>query len=598
VAIENGVVESGVTKSGAVSRGAFMFSPEARGQYAALAEMRLRMLVNSLRTSRGGFELGARIVRIGFFLLVGAGAGTGLGFAAFGMASDNGIGGLLPLLFWPVLLLWQLVPVMMASFQEPVDLSLLLRFPVSFGSYVLEYLVFGLFDASSILGGFCLAGIWTGLVCARPGLIGWITLAAILFAAFNVLLTRMVFAWLDRWLAQRRTREILGMVFLFLLLGAQLLNPAIYGHNGGHSGGHNGENSRGHSGENSGGNGGSRPDHHSGPPSRENIAKMRQAAKTANHVQSVLPPGLAAGAIRAAERGRGIEAAASLGGLTLYTLAAGSLLALRLRAGYRGENLGEAPKRVAKSDEAGTRRSTFDLAGPIGAVVEKELRYLARSGIMLYSLVAPLVILFVMGHGSGAAFASRYALPLGAAYGFLGLTRLVYNSLGGEGAGIQLYFMSPTPFRTVMLAKNLVQLSLFLVELAVVGTIVFFRFGLPGGEMLAATVCWLLFALPVQLAAGNVLSITMAYRMTLTRVSREQGSAGNGLLSLGIQLLLFGVGAAVFLPLARFGHPRLAAPAFLALAACGVILWLRVLSNADRMAASRREALIGSLARA
>jgi ABC-2 type transport system permease protein len=232
-------------------------------------------------------------------------------------------------------------------------------------------------------------------------------------------------------------------------------------------------------------------------------------------------------------------------------------------------------------------------------VVEKELRYLARSGVMLYSLVVPLIMLFVLGRGSNSAgFASLYALPLGVAYSFLGLTRLVYNSLGGEGSGIQIYFMAPTPMRTVMLAKNLVQLTLFSLELVIVCSIVALRFGMPGREMLAATFCWLLFALPVQLSAGNVLSITMAYRMTLTRMSREQGSAGNGLLSLLIQLVVFGVGAAVFLPLARFGHAELAVPIFLVLAAGGVIAWLRVLSSADRMVANRREALIRSLARA
>jgi len=556
-----------------MTRAAFLFSALARAQYAALARMRLQMLGNSLRTRRGSFELAARILRTGFFLVVGLLIGFGLGFGAFEMAENDGLR-LLPLLFWPVMLVWQFVPVMTAAVQGHVDLNILLRFPVSFGSYVLDYLIYGLFDTSSILGGLCLAGIWTGLVCARPGLIGWITLAAILFAAFNVLLTRMIFSWLDRWLAQRKTREILGMVFLFLLLGAQLLNPALYGNSGRHGG-------------------------HRGPPSRESIAKLQRAALTAERAQKLLPPGLAAGAIGEANRSRGALAAASLGGLVLYALAVGSLLGIRLHAQYRGENLGEAPRLAVKADEAGTRHRAFDLAGPIGAVVEKELRYLARSGVMLYSLLAPLIMLFVLGrNGSGAGFAARYGLPLGVAYGFLGITRLVYNSLGGEGAGIQLYFMSPTRMGTIMLAKNIVQIALFALELALVSAIIVFRFGLPDGEMLAATVCWLLFALPTQLAAGNVLSITMAYRMTLTRMSQEQGSAGNGLLSLLIQLLIFAVGAAIFLPLAHFGHARLAAPVFLLLAIGGVVAWLRVLANADGMAQRRRESLIGSLARA
>ncbi len=541
-------------------------SPLARTQYAALTRMRLQMLVNSLRSKRASFDLAARIIRITFFLVVGLVIGTGLGVSAFQITKDNELR-LLPLLFWPVMMLWQLAPVVLASFQEPVDLTLLLRFPVSFGSYVLDYLVFGLFDASSILGGFCLVGICAGMVWARPELAGWAAVMAILFAAFNVLLTRMVFAWLDRWLAQRKTREVLGMVFLFLILGAQALNPALYAKHG--------------------------------QPSRQTLTAMLHAAHEANRVQRVSPPGLASLVIGEAQHGHETLAVASLGGLALYALAAGSLLCVRLRAQYRGESLGEAPQRAAKAEAAG--RPGFDLSGPMGAVVEKELRYLARSGVMLYSLVAPLVMLFILGrggNGTGPGFGARYALPIGIAYGFLGLTRLVYNSLGGEGAGIQLYFMSPTPMRTVMLAKNVVHLVLFAVELAIVCTIVVFRFGLPDAQMLAATGCWLLFALPVQLAAGNALSIMMGYRMTLTRMSREQGATGNGLLSLLIQLLVFAIGAGAYFALVHFGEAQLAAPVFLVLAVGGATAWVRGLKNADAMAARRREALIESLARA
>ena len=541
-------------------------SPLARTQYAALTRMRLQMLVNSLRSKRASFDLAARIIRITFFLVVGLVIGTGLGVSAFQITKDNELR-LLPLLFWPVMMLWQLAPVVLASFQEPVDLTLLLRFPVSFGSYALDYLVFGLFDASSILGGFCLVGICAGMVWARPELAGWAAVMAILFAAFNVLLTRMVFAWLDRWLAQRKTREVLGMVFLFLILGAQALNPALYAKHG--------------------------------QPSRQTLTAMLHAAHEANRVQRVSPPGLASLVIGEAQHGHETLAVASLGGLALYALAAGSLLCVRLRAQYRGESLGEAPQRAAKAEAAG--RPGFDLSGPMGAVVEKELRYLARSGVMLYSLVAPLVMLFILGrggNGTGPGFGARYALPIGITYGFLGLTRLVYNSLGGEGAGIQLYFMSPTPMRTVMLAKNVVHLVLFAVELAIVCTIVVFRFGLPDAQMLAATGCWLLFALPVQLAAGNALSIMMGYRMTLTRMSREQGATGNGLLSLLIQLLVFAIGAGAYFALVHFGEAQLAAPVFLVLAVGGATAWVRGLKNADAMAARRREALIESLARA
>jgi ABC-2 type transport system permease protein len=241
--------------------------------------------------------------------------------------------------------------------------------------------------------------------------------------------------------------------------------------------------------------------------------------------------------------------------------------------------------------------------GPVGAVIEKELRYLSRSGIMLYSLAAPLIMLLIFGGGSGRhggpnfSFLGRYALPVGVAYSFLGLTRMIYNSLGGEGAGIQLYFTSPTPFRTIMLSKNLVQVGLFCMEMALVCVIVRFRFGMPDAAMIGATLCWLVFALPLQLAAGNLLSLTMAYRMTLTRMSREEGAAGNGFTSLGIQVAIVGIGALVFLPLSMHGHAGIAAGVFLVLAVVSVGFWLRIFLNLDRMAAARREDLIAILAR-
>ena len=551
---------------------AVLVSAPARAQYGAMAQMRWRMLVNSLRQGRGKFELGARIFWTGSFLLIWVVIGFGLGALAWEFTSNNHLK-LLSALLWPLFLMWQMIPVMLSSFQENVDLSVLLRFPVSFSSYTLLYLFFGLFDLSSLLGAVALLGIWTGTVVARPSLAVWAALALALFGVFNLLLTRMIFAWIDRWLAQRKTREILGMVFLFLLLTVQLLNPALHQHSRQHG-------RRASSGQ------------------RSEIWRTMQKV---DRVQSLFPPGLTARSIEMGAQGHPFQAVGALGWVSLYALGAAALLGLRLRAEYRGESLGEAPRRVNRVEavRAPGGRPWAEGSGPIGAVLEKELHYLLRSGVMLYSMVAPLVVLFIFGGPSrpGHSIAAHYALPFGVAIGFLGLTRQMCNSLGGEEAGIQLYFLSPTRFRTVMLAKNLMQIGLFCVELVLACSIVFFRFGMPEPQLIAATLCWLLFALPVQLALGNVLSITMAYRMTLTRLSREQGASGNGLLSLLIQFVVFATGVGVFLALSRLGHAKLAAPVFLVLALAGVLLWLRVLSNVDRMAMGRREALIAALVR-
>ncbi len=543
-----------------------MFSAAARQQYGAVAAMRWQMLRHSLRTRRGNFELGARIFSIVFFSLLGLAAGVGLGFGAYAIASSHSFR-LLVVLFWPVFFLWQFIPLVAASFQEHTDMSSFLRFPMSFGSYMSMSLVFGLADIATIIGSICLYGIWTGLVVARPSAVFGITVALLLFAVFNVLLTRTIFAWIDRWLAQRRTREIMGVAFLFLILSFQLINPLMRHYEG------------------------------------RGLPVNDKTLLTIERVQSFLPPGMVAAAVRLSLTSHITEASGPIGGLVLYGAGAGLLLGLRLSAEYRGESLGEGVGRSPKirsKDKAGSGGFPGG-SGPFAAVIEKELRYLARSGIMLYSLAAPLVMLMVLGGGrhggSSFSFAGSFALPVGVAYSFLGLTRLIYNSLGGEGAGIQLYFTSPTPFRTIMLAKNAVQFALFCLELTVVCAIVHFRYGMPDATIMAATIFWLLFALPLQLAAGNLLSIKMAYRMTLTRMSREEGAAGNALVSLGIQVALVGIGAAVFLPLSRYGYAKAAMGVFLVLAVVSLIAWLRIFSRIDEIAAGRREELIQTLAR-
>jgi ABC-2 type transport system permease protein len=558
---------NGVGVNGARLNLAGSFSAQSRQQYAAVAAMRWQMLRHSLRTKRGNFELGARVVTTLFFAVIALGASVGLGFGAYSIATEHSLR-LLVVLFWPVFLLWQLFPVMASSFQEHVDLGVLLRFPMGFGSYVLVTLVFALLDTSTVMGAICLIGIWTGLVIADPHAVVAVSATLLLFAAFNLLLTRMIFSWIERWLAQRRTREILGVAFFFLILSGQLIGPAMR-----HFQGHR-------------------------------LAVDQKTLNTVERVQSFLPPGLAAQTIRFAMRGRVAESLLPSGALILYAAASGLLLGFRLHAEYRGENLGEAPAQSARVEKSSAAQARGMLStgsgfgsGPIGAVIEKELRYLSRSGVMFYSLVAPLVLLLVLGGGRSVSPFSKFALPVGIAYSFLGLTRMIYNSLGPEGAGIQLYFTSPTPLRTIMLAKNVVQLMLFCLELVLVCGIVRYRFGLPDPEMMTATLCWLLFALPLQLAAGNILSITMAYRMTMTRMTREEGAAGNGFISLLIQLVIVGVGAAVYFPLWGRGHVGIAAGVFLLLAliSCGV--WLRVFSNLDRMAFARRESLIRAVVR-
>lgn len=540
-------------------------SRRAREQYAALAWVQTRIFLNSLRTRRGGFELGARAVSFVIFTAVALGPSIGLGIGAWVAASHGRYFGIAVLL-WVLFGAWQgfsaLAPALAG--QNP-ELAHLLRYPVSFGSWILLYLIYGVATPSSLIGLLWTTAIAIGISIARPDLWPWVVLILAVFAFFNLLLSRTILAWIERWLAQRRTREIVTGIFLALALAAQVLNPAFH------------ENIR-------------------GTAYRNKVHAVQRVVTRIWRAQGVFPPGLANGAIIAAMQERDVKAGDSLVALCLYVAGAGGLLIVRLRAESRGENLSEAPRRSSGAKaRTRPRRSLLDFSGPIAAIFEKDLRYLLRSGPMLYNLAVPMVMVVVFGGaaraGQFSGFRFTYALPLGLIWAFLGLTRLISNNLGAEGEGIQFFFLAPTPMRTVILGKNLLHFTLFLLESAVIAAIVLFRVGTPEASIAVATLAWMLFAVPANFAVGNLLSIKMPYRVNLARIRRETGALGNGLTSMAAQFSIIAVGVVVLGGSATIGHPWFAAPILLALAVISLAAYLRILSRVDTLVTARRDAL-------
>lgn len=556
--------------------GTSLFGHLSQLQYRALMTMRWRLLVNSTRSAQGAFELSARGIAFLIYSIMGVGIGVGLGIGSYSMAAQNAWQ-LMPALFWIVFVAWQVLPVALASFQEQFDLSSLLRFPVNFGSFYLLHLVFGLVDIPALLGGLCCIGIGLGLVIAKPSLIAWTLLVMLVFALFNILLARAVLAWIDRWLAQRRTREIVSALFLLLLLSMQLLNPALHSRRRHVPSGSN-RNAYRHS----------------------NAPELKPWMKTGATVLAWLPPGLAASSLNESSDHKPVTAAGSLSILGLYGLVVGGVLAYRLRAEFRGENLGEvsAQNKVAHRQHAWL----IDGSGPIAAIMEKELRTVPRSMPLLFAMGGPLLTVLVIGsllrnsvYASGGSFLLGF--PLCVSYALLGFTQMIYNNLGAEGTGIQLLFLSPTPFRTVLLAKNLFHAIMYSLVAVLAGIFAGFRMGFPSGAVIVATAAWLLFALPANLAAGNILSIKMPYRVSLGRLSRQRGSQASALLSMFIQMAVVAMGAGVFELSAYLGQMWFATPIFLLLAGIMIVVWLRVLGNAEGMATRNKDALLLALAK-
>jgi ABC-2 type transport system permease protein len=555
--------------------------------------LRWEMFRSGLRSIHGILDLGATGIAWMIYAFLGLLLGAGLGIASYYLVSEAQWR-YLPILFWVLCFLWQMIPVMLASYQEQFDLGILLRFPVHFESYYLLYLVFGLLDVSTVLGAVSCLGIWIGVAVANPGLLLWTTLALAVFAAFNVLLVRAIFAWIERWLRQRKTREILGAVFMVALLSLQLMNPAIY------------------------------QKRHAGRSHSQQQAEQFEAAKErykpylkqANAVQKWLPPGLAAQSLREAVEQQPAAGLGLLGVLCLYGVLVGGVLAIRLKSEFRGESLSVAPGR--SKSVAGSSKTSAGLSlsggeslerggarmlagsGPIAAVIEKDVRALMRTLPLLYAIGAPLLLVLVFSsvflkNGPVQTPVFPLALPICMVYAQLGFTQIFFNNLGAEGAGIQLYFLSPTPIRTVLLAKNLLHATLFAVVAIVAAVLAALRLGIPDGAVIAATGAWLVFSLPCNLAAGNIFSLKMPYRVNPGRISRQRGSQANALLSLLVQLGVLAAGASVFALCWFLERMWLAVPIFLLLAVGAVYVWRRVLDNSDAIAYERRDALMATL---
>ena len=546
-----------------------------RVQLAAIAWLRWRLFVNSLRSTRGALELVSRIMISFAFAIGGFGGAFGMGVGAY-FAISAGKPGLLALPLWFVFIFWQVFPIMATAFTNNPDSSDLLRFPLSYDSYFLVRMAYGAFDPATVLGSLWSFGVLVGVGFARPELLAWAALVLLAFAAFNLLFMQMVFAWVERWLAQRRTREIMGILFVLLMLSFQLIGPLMR-----HFEGRSGSDAR----------------------------NAQRYIEVLAPVQGMLPPGLAADAIAQAVYSRFMTAFSSLALLCAFALIIGYSLHVRLRAQYRGENLSEvAAASVVPRDRS--LRLGWNLPGftaPVAAVFEKEIRYLLRSGPMLITLIMPLFVLVVFRFGamnavrhSGGFWARTpdTAFPAAAAYTLLMLTNLAYNNFGGDAGGIQFFYASPVRFREIVLAKNLTHASILAVETVVAWIAVSYLYGRPALDVAVASLAALLFAAPINFAAGNLLSIYAPKKLDYSSFGRQRASQTTVLISLGVQIFVVGVGVAVFWIAKSYGNFWIATVILLVLAGISLSAYVMILNRMDGLALQRRETLVAELCRA
>jgi ABC-2 type transport system permease protein len=541
------------------------------GQIPAIAQLRWRMFMNGLRSRRGKMELLSRVLITGGFAVGGlVGFAAAVGFSFFFVSQNKSE--YLAILLWPILFFWQFFPVMATAFTNNPDSSELLRFPLTYRAYFLIRLAYGFFDPASALGTVFVVGVLLGVTIARPLLFPWALIVLLTFAVFNLVLMQMVFAWLERWLAQRRTREIFGVLFILTMLSFQLIGPAMQ-----HLG--------------------------NGPH-----PQFRRAFEVGTRTQAALPPGLAADAIAEGAHGNPARAVLPLFFLALLTLAVASLLHLRIHAQYRGENLSEAAARPTVKQvqvpQVGWRLPGFSQS--VSAVFEKEIRYLARSGPMLLTLIMPIFMLIIfrlgplstMRHSNAFSRTPDMAFPGAAAYSLLVLTNLVFNSFGGDGGGIQFFYASPVRFRQIVLGKNLTHAGILILNAVFAWIAVTYLYGPPHLAVTVATLTGLLFAAPLNFTVGNLLSIYSPKKRDFATFGRQNVSQTTVLASFGTQIAIVGLGVGVFALARQYKNPWIAVLLFLLLSAVSIPVYIVMLHRLDGIALQRRETLLAELCRA
>ncbi len=541
-------------------------------QMLALAQLRWQLLLNSVRTGRGQLELIARIWTGFWFAVLALGAGVGCAVATV-YFFERGVPADTALLFWLLLAFWQLFPLATSAFTEQPDSSYLLRFPLRYRDYLLVRLALSAFDVSTLVCGLGTLGIVIGVALARWTMLPWAIAAGVLFAAFNLLLAQAIFAWLERWLARRRTREILGALFFLAIISANFVGPM-------------GRQWRQHG-----------------------LAFHPFAPGLAG-----LPPSLSARMLAP-----GAAAFASLVGLAIWIAVVFGLLQLRLRAEFRGETLDQSapahpvaarPRNAVHppAPAVAGRQPGWSGGGPALAVAQKELRYLLRSPMMFFSLAMPVVllVLFRMNgagmtrrHGSqlSHALAGGFGFPLCCAYALLVLTNLVFNAFGTDANGVQFYFMSPVRFRQVLAGKNLAYAAMVACEIVIIYIAAALLDGPPPAWIVAATLIGITFAAMCDFAAGNLLSLNMPKAIDLSRLGRQGGRGVSNFVALGIQAVVVGLAAIAVLAGVLLHRHWLALVLLALLLVAAAATYRLLLERTDALALARREVLITELSK-
>ena len=556
----------------------------ASQQLLAVAWMRWRIFVNNgfrrrPKTTRQvvamAFAFLLRLIAWPFIAMMFIGPVVGSGFLAWAMMAEGHPQNLVSLLAG-VVVLWQFVAINGLSISATIssfDPSSLLRFPLHFGRYVVLRTLLGFLTPSTIVGCLALLAAAIGIGVAKPALALPALIVLAVYALMNIFLTRMIGAWMERWLANRRFREIFGVLIALMIVGIQMLNfrrasSQVYGvHN----------------------------------------SWLLRFLHGAGPYLHFTPPGFAANAILLSAHP--FRALAQFACLLASTALFAGVFAIRLHKQFLGEYLSEGAVRRAPANAASRARTLAQppavLTTPapaqtvrpvfspvIAACLRKEWLTFRGNSAQLIGLITPLIFIVILNRGTFAQHPA-YILPGAITYVLLGPLAGLYNVFGAEGPGVQIYLLAPIRMRDLIVAKNLASLALIVTEVGLAWTLVSMlaRTPIPISTQVF-TAFWTVFVIAANLALGTLRSIRAPRKFVPGKMLRRRGTPTGRTSGLLIFVVLFG-SLSLQIPVALlcryFDEPWLAAWIFGPLAAAAVAAYGLLLRNADQLILTHRD---------
>ena len=489
-------------------------------------------------------------------------AGFWIGMAVFAGITANVVPAAalarnLPLWFLAVLCYWQFMPVLTASMGRSLDLKKLAPYPVPHEKlFFVETL---LCLTSTLEMPLVIAGGCVGLLLrdrpAAPGIFA----AALVFILLNALLASGTRSLIGRLMSRRRVREVVILITTCLWVLPRLFMQL-----------------------------------HIHP---------KWLGPFADALRGSAYPWSAAAAIA-------LGRLAPIAPLAAWTFAAYWFGRRQFERNLRFD-ADAAQARMVTPEASGRRRwsdAFYRLPSmlwrdPLGAMVEKELRSLARTPrfrmVFVMGFTFGILVWLPMAMGQGSSrFGSAYFLPLVAMYSLTMLGQATYwNCFGFDRSAAMFYFAAPQPISRVLIGKNIAALIFVYLDIAVLAAVVgFFHLG-GGWQKVAETFAAIGASALYLFGLGNIASVKYPRAVNPERVNRGGGSRrAQGLLGLFFPLALLPVVLAFVARWALDSEWAFLVVLALAAAIGAAVYWIG-LDSATMTAQRQREEMLSELSK-